>query len=143
MTPWSMPRGGGNMVGLAAPGRERIVKGIEQAQNQCDPERTSEPTSPDDQTQPESTKRLLARVPVVQNACDLDLIVFLHRHPRALLTTEQLAGFVGYNLQEVAKALDCFIGAGLLVRTTQQSMHAARMFVLLLGGPQGEGLRAL
>jgi hypothetical protein len=101
------------------------------------------PTVSNDQAQPELTKRLLARTPVIQNACDLDLIVFLHRHPRVLLTTEQLAGFVGYSLKEVAKALDAFIGAGLLARTTQQSMHAARMFVLLLGGSQGEGVRAL
>jgi len=101
------------------------------------------PTSFDDQKQLELTKRLVARTPIIQNACDLDLMAFLHRHPRALLTTEQLAGFVGYNLKEVAKALDSFIEAGLLARTTQQSMHAARMFVLLLGGRQGEGVKAL
>lgn len=101
------------------------------------------PTSFDDQRQLEETKRLLARAPIIQNACYLDLIVFLHRHPRALLTSEQLAGFVGYNLKETAKALDAFIEAGLLEPTTQQSMHAARMLVLLLDGPQGGGVRAL
>jgi hypothetical protein len=97
----------------------------------------------DDQMQPDETKRLLARTPIIQNACDLDLMVFLHRHPRALLTSEQLAGLVGYNLKEIAKALDAFIEAGLLERTAQQSMHAARMFVLLLDGPQGGVVRAL
>jgi hypothetical protein len=101
------------------------------------------PTSFDDQRQLEETRRLLARAPIIQNACYLDLIVFLHRHPRALLTSEQLAGFVGYNPKETAKALDAFIEAGLLERTTQQSMHAARMLVLLLDGPQGGGVRAL
>ena len=60
-----------------------------------------------------------------------------------MLTSEQLAGFVGYNLKETAKAVDAFIEAGLLARTTQQSLHAARMFVLLLGGPQGEGTKAV
>jgi len=101
------------------------------------------PTSFNGQKQLEETKRLLSRAPVIQNACELDLILFLHRHPRTLLTSEQLAGFVGYNLKEIAKALDAFIEAGLLARTTQQSLHAARMFVLLLGGPQGEGVKAV
>lgn len=50
---------------------------------------------------------------------------------------------MGYDLKEVAKALDSFIEAGLLERTTQQSMHAARMFVLLLDSPQSGGTRAL
>jgi hypothetical protein len=101
------------------------------------------PTSLDDQRQLEETKRLLARTPIIQNACDLDLLIFLHRHPRTLLTIEQLAGFVGYSLKEIARALDAFIEAGLLERTTQQSLHAARLFVLLLDGPQGGGARAL
>lgn len=102
------------------------------------------PASFNDQAQRrELAKRLLARTPVIQSACDLDLIIFLHRHPRMLLTSEQLAGFVGYSLKDIARALDAFIEAGLLARTTQQSMHAARLFVLLLNGPQGGGVRAL
>jgi len=86
---------------------------------------------------------LLARTAVIQSACDLDLLVFLHRHPRTLLTTEQLAGFVGYPLQDVAKALEALIAVGLLERTAQQSGHAARMFLLLIAGPLGGGVRAL
>jgi hypothetical protein len=100
------------------------------------------PTSFDYKTRLQSTKRLLARTPFIQNACDLDLILFLHRHPRILLTSERLAEFVGYNLKDIAKALDSFIDAGLLERT-QQSTHAARLFVLLLDGPQMGGVRAL
>ena len=88
-------------------------------------------------------RRLLAQAVVIQSACDLDLLVFLHRHPRTLLTSEQLAGFVGYPLKDIAKALDTFLEAGLLERTAQQSAHAARMFLLLLGGPQGGGVKAL
>jgi hypothetical protein len=91
----------------------------------------------------EQAQRLLARAPVIQAACDLDLLIFLHRHPRALLTTEQLAGFVGYNLKEIVKSLDAFIAAGLLDRTNQPSTHAARLFVLSLAGTQGRGTRAL
>jgi hypothetical protein len=99
------------------------------------------PRSP--KAQLEDVKRLLARTPVVQSACDLDLLAFLHRHPRTLLTSEQLAGFVGYNIKDIARALDAFIETGLLGRTTPQSLHAARMFLLLLDGPQGEPVRAL
>jgi DNA-binding MarR family transcriptional regulator len=51
--------------------------------------------------------------------------MFLHRHPRTLLTSEQLAGFLGYNLKEIARALDSFIEAGLLERTAQQSLREA------------------
>lgn len=101
------------------------------------------PTSFHDRPQREETRRLLARALVVQNACDLDLLVFLHRHPRTLLTSEQLAEFVGYHLKDTAKALDAFIEAGLLERTVQLSGHAARMFLLQLDGPQGGGVKAL
>lgn len=93
--------------------------------------------------QSQEMKQLLARAAVIQNACDLDLLVFLNRHPRMLLTSEQLAGFVGYPLQDIAKGLDMFIEAGLLGRTAQQSGHAARLFLLLLDGPQGRDVRAL
>ena len=95
------------------------------------------PTPFNDQAQPEQIKQLLLRAPVIQNACDLDLLVFLHRHPRTLLTSEQVSALVGYNLREIAKSIDAFIEAGLLERTAQQSMHAARMFVLLLSKPTG------
>jgi hypothetical protein len=108
----------------------------------CGEEQLAMPTSFGDRTQPELAN-LLARTPFIRNACDLDLIVFLHRHPRTLLTSEQLAGFLGYSLKDTAKALDSFIEVGLLERTTQQSMHAARMFVLLLDGPQAGGIRPL
>ena len=85
---------------------------------------------------------LLARTPVVRNACDLDLLVFLHRHPRTLLTSEQLAAFVGYDIKEIAKSLEAFIEAGLLERT-QNPMHAARMYLLVLDGPRHDGIRDL
>ena len=95
-----------------------------------------------DRWQPGEVKRLLARVSVIEDACHLDLLLFLYRHPRALLTSAQLAGFVGYNLKDIAKALDAFIEAGLLERTAQQSTHAARMF-FLLDAPNGDDVRAL
>lgn len=89
------------------------------------------------------TTRLLARVGIIQNPCSLDLLVFLHRHPRTLLTSEHLAEFVGYPLKEIAKALDTFIDAGLLGRTVQHSGHAARLFLLRLEGPHGGDVKRL
>jgi hypothetical protein len=88
-------------------------------------------------------KGLLARARVIQSACDLDLLKFLHRHPRALLTSEQLAGFVGYALKDIARSLEGFIEAGLLARTAQQSAHAARLFLLLLEGPDLRDVRRI
>lgn len=90
----------------------------------------------------EKIKRLLSGAGVIQGACDLDLLVFLHRHPRTLLTNEQLAAFVGYDMKQVAKSVDAFSEAGLLERT-QNAKHAARMYVLSLKGPAGGGLKAL
>ena len=91
----------------------------------------------------EEIKRLLARARVIQSPCDLDLLAFLYRHPRTLLTSEQLAIFVGYTLKDIAKALEVFIEAGLLARTAQQSAHAARLFFLLLAGPERRDVRTL
>lgn len=79
---------------------------------------------------------------MVRNACDLDLLVFLYRHPRTLLTSEQLAAFVGYDIKQIAKSLEAFIEAGLLERT-QNPMHAARMYLLELDGPHHGGIREL
>ena len=78
----------------------------------------------------------------MRSACDLDLLGFLHRHPRTLLTSEQLAAFVGYDIKEIAKSLEAFIEAGLLERT-QNPMHAARMYLLVLDGPRHDGIRDL
>ena len=90
----------------------------------------------------DDARLLLARAPLIHGACELDLLGFLHRHPRALLTSEQIATFVGYDMKQVAKAIEVFIEAGLLGRTKNR-LHAARMYSLELDGQQGEGLTAL
>ena len=95
-----------------------------------------------DAQQVERVKELLARVAVIKGACELDLLVFLHRHPRTLLTNEQLALVVGHDMKLVAKSLDTFIDAGIVERT-QNPMHAARLYLLVLDGPQGGGLKVL
>lgn len=88
-------------------------------------------------------KALLAQAAVIRGACELDLLVFLYRHPRTLLTNEQLATYVGYDMKQVAKAVDAFIDAQILDRTTQTSTHAARMYLLVLDGPRRQGLHAV
>lgn len=87
-------------------------------------------------------EQLLARTRVISGACELDVLVFLYRHPRTLLTNEQLAAFVGYEMKQVAKSIEAFIEAGLLERT-QNSMHAARLYVLVLNGPQSGGIKEI
>src|SRR5512135_3511125 len=98
---------------------------------------TGKPTS--NRSGVDEAKHLLACAPVVRDACALDLLVFLQRHPRALLTNEQLAAFVGYSMKHVATTIDAFVEAGLLERNKNPN-HPARMYLLLLNGPQGGGL---
>lgn len=65
----------------------------------------------------------------LRDACDLDLLLFFSRHPRVVLSSEQLAAYVGYDLVEVARALDLLLGAGLLKRTLNHGAPG-RMYVL-------------
>ena len=98
---------------------------------------------PNQHHDPEEIKRLLAGNRLIRNGCDLDLLVFFYRHPRTLLTSEQIAAFVGRDMKLVAEALDIFIAAGLVERLHNPT-HAARMYLLLLvHGPEGNGLKTL
>lgn len=100
-------------------------------------------SDPSSNTQiPEAVERLLARTPAIEDACSLDLLVFLYRHPRTLLTNEQLATFVGYEMKMVARSVEKYIDIGLLERT-QNPTHAARMYRLMLESPTTGGLHAL
>jgi hypothetical protein len=65
----------------------------------------------------------------LRDACHLDLLLFFSRHPRVVLSSEQLAAYVGYDLVEVARALDLLLGAGLLKRALNHGA-AGRMYVL-------------
>jgi hypothetical protein len=62
----------------------------------------------------------------LRDACDLDLLLFFSRHPRVVLSSEQLAAYVGYDLVEVARALDLLFGAGLLKRTLNHGTPGRR-----------------
>jgi hypothetical protein len=75
-----------------------------------------------------SIARLVATNPVLQPAeaandvllnllgCprDLDVLIFFCRHPNALLTRDDLAARVGYNVHEVGTSIEVLIAAGLL-----------------------------
>jgi len=65
----------------------------------------------------------------LRDGCDLDLLLFFSRHPRVVLSSEQLASYVGYDLPQIARALDLLLGAGLLKRTLHEGAPG-RMYVL-------------
>jgi hypothetical protein len=64
---------------------------------------------------------------VVRRACDLDLLIFFVRHPTTMMTSEQLAAFVGYDLSQISRSLEVLLEARLLART-QSPAHAARLY---------------
>jgi hypothetical protein len=72
---------------------------------------------------------LLGSIGVLRHPCDLDLLLFFHRNPRAILTSERLAAYVGCDLNQLARSLDLLTNAGLLERS-QNPTHAARLYVL-------------
>ena len=65
------------------------------------------------------------RVPAIQHACDLDLLLFFKRHPRALLTSDQIVSYLGYDRERIARSLEGLITAGHLTRSQQPSRHLA------------------
>jgi hypothetical protein len=89
-----------------------------------------------------SVRSSLKRLRGIQHACDLDLLLFFSRHPRALLTSEQLVAYLGYDRDRVATSLDGLIDAGFLTRS-QNPSHTARLYVFEHGGPSGGELASL
>ena len=85
---------------------------------------------------------LLDRIAGVKDPCDLDLLLFFHRHPRAVLTSERLAVYVGYDPSRVATSLETLIAGGLLTRT-QRPTAIPRMYLLATEGARGGWLDAL
>jgi hypothetical protein len=90
----------------------------------------------------DEARRLLGRVGILRNACDLDLLIFFVRHPRALLSSESLAGFLGYNLKDIADSLEVLLAGGLLHRK-QTPAHAARLYELANGDANHEWVASL
>jgi hypothetical protein len=87
-------------------------------------------------------RRLLDQIGVLRRPCDLDLLLFFIRHPRALLSSDQIAAFLGYEVKRLGESLDVLVTAELLTRT-QTPTSAARMYVFAVGGPHGDWLPSL
>jgi DNA-binding MarR family transcriptional regulator len=74
----------------------------------------------------ESLERLLDAAGLKQ-PCDLDLVLFFSRHQDALMTSDNLAAFLGYDLSELAKSLDVLVERRLLIRS-QNPTNSARLY---------------
>ena len=82
----------------------------------------------------EEARRLLDRASVLREPADFDLLVFFARHPRTLLASEALAALLGYERKDIARSLEALLESGLLKRT-QTSAHAARLYVFAADAP--------
>jgi hypothetical protein len=51
---------------------------------------------------------------VLASPCDLDVLLFVHRHPRALLGLDDLARGAGYSVREVRASIEALTAAGLV-----------------------------
>lgn len=91
---------------------------------------------------PEPVQDLLRRLEVVRDACDLDLLVFLHRHPRAMLACDRLASYIGCDPERTARSLENLIAAGIAARR-QGPASAAPLIRLVGDGRQREPLASL
>ena len=91
---------------------------------------------------PKQIGDLLDRIGCLSCPCDLDLLLFFYRHPRAFLISERLAQYVGYDLPQVAQSLDTLITAGLLQRSPNAT-HPAQLYVLARGSPLGGWVSSL
>ena len=86
--------------------------------------------------------RLLGQLDVLRHPSDLDLLIFFARHPRSLLSSDQLAIFLGYGVKEMAASLDLLLAAGFVTRTPNYK-HAARLYVFAVNPPGGGWLSEL
>lgn len=86
--------------------------------------------------------RLLDQIDVLRHPSDLDLLVFFARHPRTLLSSDQIAAFLGYGVKEIAASLELLLEAGFVTRTPNPR-NVARMYVLAAAPPGGGWLSAL
>ena len=78
----------------------------------------------------------LALLDALARPCDLDLLLFFGRHPRAILTLDDLVSRVGYDIDQMAVALDVLQGAGLLTWSKRGPEDAAgqpRLYLLTPG----------
>jgi len=90
----------------------------------------------------EHARRLLHSIGFLRHRCDLDLLLFFVRHPRSLLTSDQIAAYLGYDLKRIGDSLENLLSAKLLTRS-QSAAHAARLYVFEVSGTPGGRLPPL
>ena len=90
----------------------------------------------------EHARRLLDSIGFLRHCCDLDLLLFFVRHPRSLLTSDQIAAYLGYDLKRIGDSLENLLSAKLLTRS-QSAAHAARLYVFAVNGTSGGWLPSL
>jgi hypothetical protein len=83
---------------------------------------------------PLDARGLLDRIDLLENPCDLDLLVFFARHPRTLLASEQLAILLGYEFTQIAASLDVLQRAG-LITMSENPLDTGHIFVFTTGDP--------
>ena len=87
-------------------------------------------------------RQLLDEFSALKSASDLDLLMFFARHPRSLLTSEQMARFLGYGPEALAGSLEVLIAAGVVIRT-QNPTRVAQLFVFTPGDRESGALSSL
>ena len=80
----------------------------------------------------EQVRALLDRIGMVRDRCDLDLLLFFVRHPRVLLSSDQIAALLGYTVKRLGDSLEALVTAKLLSRT-QKPSGVARLYVFADG----------
>src|SRR5262245_36758212 len=68
--------------------------------------------------------------------CDLDLLLFFYRHPTALMASDAIAAFAGYDMAQVAKSLDVLVRLRVLRRTLNPT-HIGRLYYFTLDNAGG------
>ena len=87
-------------------------------------------------------RQLLDAFSVLKSASDLDLLMFFARHPRSLLTSEQMARFLGYGPEALAASLEVLLTAGVVSRV-QNPTRVAQLFVFTPGDRERGALSSL
>ena len=82
----------------------------------------------------ETTKDVLLNL--LSRPCDLDVLIFFFRHPSALLTLDDLASRVGYNVHDVAASIEGLFAAGWL-RRSEEGAKSRRSEARLYGFMSG------
>ena len=87
-------------------------------------------------------RQWLGATHAIRSACDLDLLRFFARHSHALLTTEQIANFVGYGQSQIDEALEHLVAGGEVTRIRGRAADAD-LYIVEAGDRTDGSLTAL